>query len=185
MKTISKIIIGSDAAASVVAHIVRSGQWVESSAISGDKFRVTVMADVEHLLPTGGETEAGEFTKLPHGLKIHGKPSTSIDYPQCVTPERFYMAVPCISTSHVKEEDMLIIERMGDSVMHLGRDSGPIIYWAPDESDDDLLDRFTSETYELSPEFLAVVMAFAHLGYNYLRLDSDGNEVTGLPVFEW
>jgi len=183
MKTISKIIIGSDAAASVVAHIVRSGQWVESFPSVNGVFVVTVAASNAHLLPLAGDAIEGEQRKLPHGLTIFGKPSTSIGYPQCVEPEKFYLAVPVVSTTHVQVEDMKRFYDGFSSCWVLGDDCGVIFWWSCDADDEELDDDFPAD--EFSEAFRHMIRSFRDLGYNYLRLDSDGDEVTGLPVFEW
>ncbi len=192
MKTISKVYTGPDASASLVAHIVRSGQWVESTPLPAGFFKVTVAERYAAVLPIAGEAIPGERKDLPDGLHIYGKPSATIDYPQCVAPEKFYLAAPVISANHIMESDALLLETC-EHCFPLSSDCGFLIYWSVGADDDELNEdfpatrEFITGQFEdrFSEPFRHVIRSFRDLGYNYLRFDSDGDTVTGLPVFEW
>ncbi len=193
MKTISKVYDGPDAAASIVAHVVRSEQWVKSTPMPSGLVVVTVAAGNGHLLPIAGDAIDGERKDLPDGLRIYGKPSTTIEYPQCVAPEKFYMAAPVISTGHIMQSDALLLED-GHHCFPLSEDCGYLVWWGVDATDEELDEDFPAKAEVVrrgefedrySEAFRHVIRSFRDLGYNYLRFDSDGDTVTGLPVFEW
>lgn len=54
MKTVSKVISGESAATAAVLHIMRSSQWQEITPLPDDQWRVTVKAENQHILPSGG-----------------------------------------------------------------------------------------------------------------------------------
>ena len=115
-----------------------------------------------------------------------------IEFPTAarVTDAAHIMQVPVISTRHITAADgaQLALNDPRDSLAVVEGGRGHIITWdlcKPDfiDSPEDFADDFPPDLF--SPEFRAVVCAFARLGYCYLRIDADGAEVEGLPVFDW
>lgn len=85
------------------------------------------------------------------------------------------MAVPVISTVHITADDRrrLIAGATGDILAEIEGGHGHII--VIEEPDD---------WTEYSPAMQTLLAAFRELGYKYLRLDSDGEEIADVETFE-
>ena len=112
-------------------------------------------------------------------------PASATDYPRAPAqhPERWIMHLPVVSTAHVTREDMESARHAWTGVLaqKLQDNTGSIVFWSPEETDFD--SRFPAE--EFSEAFRHLCRHFAALGYTALRLDCDGDEIAGLPVFDW
>lgn len=145
---------------------------------------------VDYAWDSQGDDTPDNRPALPPGLKVFGSPPATVDYPQCVAPEKYYMAVPVIASGHITGADMETLESYGSNNFNLGYGNGIILWWGVDADDEEIAEAFPAMSGDglrpmFSDTFRHVVQSFRNLGYNYLRLDSDGDEVPGLPTFEW
>lgn len=105
---------------------------------------------------------------------------SKIDYPVAPpkTKTRWLMHVPVISTGHVSREDSdALLDGGGSLVMaQLDGGEGGVILCLDDLED-------VEENYSL--QLFQLLSAFQDLGYDYLRLDPDGDRVKGLRWFDW
>lgn len=84
------------------------------------------------------------------------------------------MEVPVISTGHVSRADADLLEH-GENSHAITQDEFSVILIIEDENN----------FPECSPAFNTLLTAFRDLGYGHLRLDVDGEEVDGLPTYDW
>lgn len=111
----------------------------------------------------------------------------SITYPKAprASQDHWCMVVPVISTGHITAEDAQQLDHDAAS----GHPS-PVMGALCNECgwllsiDDDLVE-IPDQWPGYSPQFHHVIKTFHTLGYQYLRLDSEGDTVPGLPEFEW
>jgi hypothetical protein len=94
--------------------------------------------------------------------------------------ETWIMHVPVVSTAHMHKSDdqKLHTESYETDMNHAVRMFGGLGYLL---EIDDLAD--FEEGY--SDAFLHLIETFHNLGFHYLRLDPDGNDLDDLPTFEW
>ncbi len=92
------------------------------------------------------------------------------------------MQVPVISTQHITAADgaQLLKAEPCDVLATLYESSGHIIH---SDTDEDLAEAFPPDRF--SDAFRALVLHFRALGFEYLRIDSNGDVVPGLPTFAW
>jgi hypothetical protein len=90
------------------------------------------------------------------------------------------MAVPVVSTRHIKETDnaALLEEDPHSSPMMARLPAGGYLL-----DIDDLGEWMEDACY--SDAFLNLIETFHNLGFHHLRLDSEGQEYTDLPSFNW
>jgi len=87
------------------------------------------------------------------------------------------MQVPVITTAHLDAQTAATLTAQGDGAfgMTLAPYQEGFFIWAATESVSDNC-----------PECLRAVCAWARrLGFDWVRLDSDGDHVVDLPTFEW
>jgi hypothetical protein len=91
--------------------------------------------------------------------------------------ETWIMHVPVVSTAHISPADdaRLHQDDIGNAPVMADLNPGWLL------SIDDLAD--FEEGY--SDAFLHLIETFHNLGFHYLRLDPDGNDLDDLPTFEW
>ena len=98
------------------------------------------------------------------------------------------MSVPVLSTLHIPAADraQLALNDPRDWLAMVGTGEGHILHF--DNGNDyhitgpaDFADDFPPELF--TDDFRQLVYTFAALGYSYLRLDTDGDEIPGLSVF--
>lgn len=100
-------------------------------------------------------------------------------YPQQIsrdTSSPWIMCIPVVSTVHIPASDrarLLDESANGEVLATINGESGHILML------DDL------EAWEdYSPEFLNLLQGFQDKGFNYLRLDADGDEIEGWQQFD-
>lgn len=105
-----------------------------------------------------------------------------IDYPMAVLadasvqmPRFWVMEVPVISTAHFLQTDLGKLRPLFQD-----SDYGSCIVCIEDGPDD-----YTQPNETLSDAAIAVFAAFSELGYSYIRIDPDGDEIEGLTVHNW
>jgi hypothetical protein len=102
------------------------------------------------------------------------------DYPKRLPSadgDLWIMHVPVIATCHITVADMRRLEAGEDSLLLF-----------PPSEDGYLLridGHIDPERQRFSAEFNALVQHFLALNYAYLRLDSAGDTIEGLPTFNW
>jgi hypothetical protein len=89
------------------------------------------------------------------------------------------MAVPVVSTRHIKETDnAALLEEDPHSSPMMARLPGGYLLDV-----DDLSEWMEDACY--SDAFLNLIETFHNLGFHHLRLDGDGQEYSDLPTFNW
>ena len=93
------------------------------------------------------------------------------------TPE-WIMQVPVLSTRHITPDLAELLNNLGSSPAPwdqevIGIEGGWLLYVGSNEATD-------------VPEVLAPLFAWtASLGYEWLRLDQDGDVIADLPAYDW
>lgn len=103
----------------------------------------------------------------------------TIDYPRCPPSDhrKWIMHVPVISTGHIDKEVMARLASDGPSFL-IGEIMG----------NDGLLlslDDLEAIDEDYGADLFLLLTTFSNLGYCYLRLDPDGDDIEGLKSFDW
>lgn len=85
------------------------------------------------------------------------------------------MIAPVISTEHIQREDDLLLYN-ADYPMMARLEPGYLLRVSED---------FAVDFEGYSDAFLHLLETFQHLGFEYLRLDPDGDVLDDLPRFKW
>lgn len=118
----------------------------------------------------------------------HGEQAVDTTNPAANQPEKGYtshiydiMEVPMISTAHITQEDraQLLKGHPQDVFATIYDSSGHIIHSLTDEPIDEAfpLERF-------SEAFRAMFLYFRQIGFEYVRIDSNGPVIPDLPTFD-
>lgn len=109
------------------------------------------------------------------------------DYPRNSIVKRrgepWIMQVPVISTAHITRSDSDVITltpALVDGHMCEIPACADIILIKDDGGDQQNL-----WSRHMSCEFCKLMNTFRQLGYCYVRLDRDGDQIEGLPTFDW
>lgn len=85
------------------------------------------------------------------------------------------MKVPVISTAHLRLETFRLLEFASDWFTATYDEGGGLFIWVDEYAD---LDE--------APEDLRIVMKWAReAGFDWLRFDNCGDDVPGLPTYDW
>lgn len=110
----------------------------------------------------------------------------SIEFPKCPKLQgRWLMIAPVISTGHASRTDYALLESLAPDL------SACIAEMHPDLGghllciDEIEPQEMAEELPGFSPEFHRLILTFQKLGYAYLRFDSAGETIPGLPAFDW
>lgn len=105
-------------------------------------------------------------------------------YPKRVrtAPDKWISVTPVISSCHITREDNVILSDVNRNIPHLY--SRNCYGW-----EFQLRDKSTTASSflraGLSQAFANLMLGFMDLGYTSIRLDRDGDVVTGKTMFEW
>jgi hypothetical protein len=91
--------------------------------------------------------------------------------------ETWIMHVPVVSTAHISPTDdaRLHQDDIGNGPVMADLKPGWLL----------LIEDFHDSFEGYSDTFLHLLETFHDLGFHYLRLDPDGNDIDDLPTFEW
>ncbi len=135
---------------------------------------------------SGGQPLAHIHTKTMKTIMTESPIETALSkvYPRRVPKVAdggpgWIMCAPVISTRHITEGDGEILrdygQDEGEALAMLNSGSGHILRI---EEDDSHYDAY-------SQPFCDLMKALTALGYEYVRIDGMGDEIPGLPTFEW
>ena len=103
-----------------------------------------------------------------------------------LTPTRWIMAVPVISTGHITADDAERLDRQNETgrpgglMGVLNQGCGYLLHLS--ETDPDAL---AAEWPGYSPHFHALLRHLVAAGFQYVRLDGEGDTLPTLPTFDW
>lgn len=92
------------------------------------------------------------------------------------------MQVPHLSTAHITAEDgaQLRLNLSRDSLAIIENGFGHILHFEPETIEEDF-----SNATGFSRKFRDVLHYLGTAGFEYVRLDPDGDTLPGLPTFDW